>query len=68
MSIKGDMAQALRSKFLIGPEQAASMVKEVLEAAADPSFASRYAVESGGNHETEMANYWHVIDFLKETI
>jgi hypothetical protein len=69
MSIKGDMVQALRSKFLIGPEQAEDILRTVFEVADGPDFAYRYARD---NHpqdpDAHLMEYWDVINVLKESI
>ena len=71
MSIKGDMVASLCSRFGLSELDARAMVKDVIETANDPNFASRYAKEGGVeslDHDERMLQYWEVIKFLEDHI
>ena len=69
MSIKGELAQALRSKFLIGPEHAEDILRTVFEVAGHPDFAYRYARDNyPEDPDVRLVEYWDVINMLKESI
>jgi hypothetical protein len=56
MSIKGDMVASLCSSFGLSELDARAMVKNVIETARDPNFASRFACEEPRPDHTDMAN------------
>jgi hypothetical protein len=70
MTIRGDMAEALKSRFGLDYAHANDIARVVLETADHPDFASRYASQRKPNtdreHEQAMQVYFAVIRFLRE--
>ncbi len=71
MTVKGDLAASLVSKYEFSFEKANEIVNAVFEAADDPNFAYAYAEWCEEVDEDLFADntsdYWNVINFLIAT-
>lgn len=71
MTVHVDLVATLVSKGKTWND-AADIVKSILDCADDPNFAERYAKEQGAETPeasiSEMTSYWSVIKFLKSTV